>query len=61
MTRRLGADSIERVVPAGKDRVVIDLFQGAGPLPCGTLIHDFEETYRVERMLVCETPDTGWL
>ncbi|ULH17139.1 hypothetical protein MF271_18585 (plasmid) [Deinococcus sp. KNUC1210] len=59
MTPSLGAEHIERVIPAGRERVVIDLFRGAGPLSCGLLIHDFEQTYRIERILVCETPYCG--
>ncbi|WP_189091694.1 hypothetical protein [Deinococcus ruber] len=59
MTRALGADHIERVVPAGRERVVIDLFRGAGVLSCGLLIHDFEQTYRIDRILVRETPYCG--
>jgi hypothetical protein len=51
----IGPDQIERVIDAGRQRVVIDLFQGAGPVRVGTLIHDFEQRYRVELVLVGET------
>jgi hypothetical protein len=51
----LGPDEIERVIDAGRQRVVIDLFPGAGPVQVGTVIHDFEQRYRVELLLVGET------
>lgn len=50
---------IERVIPTGPDRAVIDLFRGVGTPGTGRLIQDFDQTYRVEMVLISETPCSG--
>jgi len=59
MVPEISPEAIERVIPAGTGRVVIDLFQGTGTPTCGTLIHDFCDTYRVDLVLVFQTTHNG--
>lgn len=58
-TGPLSVCCIERVIESGPHRAVIDLFPGSGPLQVGTLIADVERVYRVDRILVSETPYAG--
>jgi len=57
--RPLSPEWIERVIPAGPGRAVVDLFRGAGTLRPGQVIHDFDQMYRVDMVLVRETPGSG--
>ncbi len=50
---------IERVIPAGVGRAVLDLFIGSGPVGIGTLIRDLYDLYRVDMVLVRETVRSG--
>ena len=50
---------IERVIPAGPGRAVLDLFPGSGPVEIGTLIRDLHDLYRVDMVLVRETVSSG--
>ena len=51
--------NIERVIPAGPGRAVLDLFLGSGPVGIGTLIRDLHDLYRVDMVLVRETVSNG--
>ena len=57
--RRLEPGHIERLLPAGPNLAVIDLFHGAGDVGVGATIHDFQSAYRVVMVLVFETPAAG--
>lgn len=57
--RPISPEWIERVIPAGPGRAVVDLFQGAGTLRPGQVIYDFGQKYRVEMVLARETPYSG--
>lgn len=58
-TRDLDPCDIERVIPAGPARAVLDLFMGSGPVGIGTLIQDLHDLYRVDMVLVRETVSNG--
>ena len=57
--RHLDPGHIERLLPAGPNLAVIDLFHGAGNVSVGATIHDFHGEYRVVMVLVFETPAAG--
>ena len=59
MVLELSPEAIERVIPAGVGRVVIDLFQGTGTPTCGSLIHDFCDTYQIDLVLILQTTHSG--
>ena len=55
----IGLVDIERVIPAGPGRAVLDLFLGSGPVVISTLIRDLHDLYRVDMVLVRETVNSG--
>jgi hypothetical protein len=57
--RHLDPGNIERLMPAGPNLAVIDLFHGVGNVGVGATIHDFQDDYRVVMVLVFETPAAG--
>lgn len=57
--RHLEPGHIERLLPAGPNLAVIDLFHGAGNVSVGATIHDFHGDFRVVMVLVFETPGAG--
>jgi len=59
LPRDIDSCDIERVIPAGPGRAVLDLFPGSGPVGISTLIRDLHDLYRVDMVLVRETVRSG--
>ncbi|GGJ69601.1 hypothetical protein [Deinococcus aquiradiocola] len=56
---RIEVDLIAHVEPAGRERAVIDLFLEAGTPPPGTEILDVLDRFRVDLILIRQTPRSG--